>query len=93
MESADVCVDTIGIGSGVYDRLVELKKEVDSSGNPKIATFVQLVAVNVAEKAPLRSVQVDHTFSRAQLFSRQPHRSRRREATGSRLFRHRLGRQ
>jgi phage terminase large subunit len=53
-----VCVDTIGIGSGVYDRLVELKKEVDSSGNPKIATFVQLVAVNVAEKAPVRSVQV-----------------------------------
>ncbi len=40
-----VCVDTIGIGSGVYDRLVELKKEVDSSGNPKIATFVQLVAI------------------------------------------------
>ena len=53
-----VFVDTIGIGSGVYDRLVELKKEVDSSGNPKIATFVQLVAVNVAEKAPVRSVQV-----------------------------------
>jgi hypothetical protein len=31
-----VCVDTIGIGAGVYDRLVELRKELDGSGNPRL---------------------------------------------------------
>ena len=52
-----VCVDTIGVGAGVFDRLVELKKEADDYGFPKIAPPVQLVSVNVAEKAPERSVQ------------------------------------
>ena len=52
-----VCVDTIGIGAGVYDRLAELRKELDDYGLPKIPPLVQLVPVNVAEKAPERSVQ------------------------------------
>jgi len=52
-----VYVDTIGIGAGVYDRLAELRKELDDYGLPKIPPLVQLVPVNVAEKAPERSVQ------------------------------------
>ena len=51
-----VCIDTIGVGAGVFDRLVELKKELDDYGLPKIAPPVQLVSVNVAEKAPEHSV-------------------------------------
>src|SRR5271165_776209 len=52
-----VCIDTIGIGSGVYDRLTEIKKrkEVDNNGDPLVPPFVQLVAVNVAERAPIRA--------------------------------------
>ena len=53
-----VHVDTVGVGAGLYDRLVELRKEVDDFGSPKISPFVQLVSVNVAEKAPPRSVQI-----------------------------------
>jgi hypothetical protein len=52
-----VCIDTVGVGVGVFDRLVELKKELDDYGLPKIAPPVQLVSVNVAEKVPERSVQ------------------------------------
>jgi phage terminase large subunit len=47
-----VYVDVIGIGAGVFDRLVELRKELDDSGQPKIASFVKLGDVNVAAKAP-----------------------------------------
>ena len=53
-----VYIDTIGIGSGVYDRLVEMRKETDDAGQPKIAPFVQLTDVNVAMKAPVRAVQI-----------------------------------
>jgi hypothetical protein len=35
-----VCVDTIGIGAGVYDRLAELRKELDDYGLPKIPPLV-----------------------------------------------------
>src|SRR5208337_5076222 len=54
-----VCVDAIGIGSGVHDRLAEIKraKEMDSNGNPLINPFVQIVPVNVSERAPMRSKQ------------------------------------
>ena len=58
-----VFVDVIGIGSGVYDRLVEMKKEMDDHGKPKIASFVQLQPVNVAERAPTRAVQILETES------------------------------
>ena len=64
-----VYVDVIGIGSGVYDRLVEMRKEFDDAGHPKIHTNVQLVDVNVATKAPVRAVQVLETES-------QPYRLR-----------------
>ena len=66
-----VCIDTIGIGSGVYDRLTEIKKrkEVDNNGDPLVPPFVQLVAVNVAERAPIRAVQVLDT-------EQQPYRLR-----------------
>ena len=64
-----VYVDVIGIGSGVYDRLVEMKKEMDEAGKPRIAPFVQLVDVNVAQKAPVRAVQILETES-------QPYRLR-----------------
>ena len=56
-----VYIDVIGIGSGVYDRLAEMKKELDDHGSPKIEAFVQIVPVNVAEKAPVRAVQVLET--------------------------------
>jgi hypothetical protein len=36
---------------------LELKKEVDDRGLPKIDPFVRIVSVNVAEKAPEHSVQ------------------------------------
>ena len=58
-----VFVDVIGIGSGVYDRLVEMKKEVDDTGQPKIAPYVSLTDVNVATKAPVRAVQILETES------------------------------
>jgi phage terminase large subunit len=64
-----VFVDTIGIGSGLYDRLVEMKKEIDLAGQPKIAAFVQITDVNVAQKAPVRAVQILETES-------QPYRLR-----------------
>jgi phage terminase large subunit len=64
-----VFVDTIGIGSGVYDRLVEMRKELDDAGQPKIAPMVSLQDVNVAQKAPVRAVQVLDTES-------QPYRLR-----------------
>ena len=51
-----VYIDVIGIGAGVYDRLVEMKKEADDYGRPKIAAHVQIVPVNVTEKAPARPV-------------------------------------
>src|SRR5258706_2659225 len=53
-----VYVDVIGIGAGVFDRLVEMRKELDDSGQPKIAPHIELVDVNVAQKAPERAVQI-----------------------------------
>jgi hypothetical protein len=64
-----VYVDTIGVGSGVFDRLVELRKELDDAGQPKIAPMIALQDVNVAAKAPVRAVQVLDTES-------QPYRLR-----------------
>jgi hypothetical protein len=53
-----VYVDVVGIGSGVFDRLVELRKEKGDDGQPLIAPTVALQDVNVAQKAPVRAVQV-----------------------------------
>src|SRR5258706_8683532 len=53
-----VYVDVIGIGAGVFDRLVEMRKELDDSGQPKVSPHIELVDVNVAQKAPVRAVQV-----------------------------------
>jgi hypothetical protein len=64
-----VYVDTIGVGSGVFDRLVEMRKELDDAGQPKIAPMIALQDVNVAQKAPVRAVQVLDTES-------QPYRLR-----------------
>jgi hypothetical protein len=64
-----VYVDVVGIGSGVFDRLVELRKELDDAGQPKIPPTVSLQDVNVAAKAPVRAVQVLDTES-------QPYRLR-----------------
>jgi len=64
-----VYVDTIGIGSGVFDRLIEMRKELDDAGQPKIAPMIALQDVNVAQKAPVRAVQVLDTES-------QPYRLR-----------------
>jgi hypothetical protein len=64
-----VFVDTVGVGSGVYDRLVEMRKELDDAGQPKILPHIQLTDVNVAQKAPVRAVQVLDTES-------QPYRLR-----------------
>jgi phage terminase large subunit len=51
----------IGIGAGVFDSLVELRKELDDAGQPKIAPHVELADVNVAQKAPARTVQILET--------------------------------
>jgi hypothetical protein len=64
-----VYVDTVGVGSGVFDRLVELRKELDDAGQPKIAPWISLQDVNVAAKAPVRAVHVLDTES-------QPYRLR-----------------
>jgi len=64
-----VFVDTIGVGSGVFDRLVEMRKEFDDAGQPKIAPMIALQDVNVAQKAPVRAVQILETES-------QPYRLR-----------------
>jgi hypothetical protein len=64
-----VYVDTIGVGSGVFDRLIEMRKELDDAGQPKIAPWISLQDVNVAAKAPVRAVQVLDTES-------QPYRLR-----------------
>ena len=58
-----VFVDVVGMGSGLFDRLVEMRRELDDAGQPKIHTNVQLVEVNVATKAPDRAVQVLETES------------------------------
>ena len=47
----------------MFDRLVELRKELDDAGQPKIAPMIALQSVNVAEKAPTRAVQVLDTES------------------------------
>ena len=53
------CVDTIGVGAGVYDRLMELRRESDEGGNPRIHPFVKIASVNVAEKAPVRFLDTE----------------------------------
>jgi hypothetical protein len=64
-----IYVDVVGIGSGVYDRLIELRKELDDAGQPKIAPWIALQPVNVSSKAPTGAVQVLDTES-------QPYRLR-----------------
>jgi len=46
-----------------------MKREMDEAGQPKIASFVQITDVNVAQKAPVRAVQILETES-------QPYRLR-----------------
>jgi hypothetical protein len=49
--AAEIYVDVIGVGAGVYDRLAEVQKEGKLAG--------PVVAVNVAEAAPVRQANQD----------------------------------
>lgn len=51
----DICVDVIGLGAGVYDRLVEVMAERKGSG----LWACDVLEVNVAEKAPTRDTEDD----------------------------------
>ena len=64
------CVDVIGVGAGVVDRLRELQAEQNALGNSQ---FANIIAVNVAEKPmekPEGLVQMEFANSRAELYWR-----------------------